>query len=270
MLLPKNCCLKAPPAFLLKASNVLPLEGLRIVVTRAAHQAESMAAPLRKLGAEVIFLPVIAIAPPADPRPLQEAARRAAEYDWIIFTSTNAVEAFAPLVHNLPRIAAIGPATRRAAEQHGLFVSLTPDKYNAESLVEAFGLDSLEGRRILIPSSAIARDTAPLALTARGAHVNVVEAYRNVIPPDAARHAAEVFRDPLPHWVTFASPSAVDNLIELTGLELLRHVRIASIGPTTSECVRKHSLTVTVEATPSTVDGLVQAILEYERTKIGS
>lgn len=249
---------------------MLPLEGLRIVVTRAAHQAEALAVPLRRLGAEVIFLPVIAIGPPADPGPLREATQRAAEYDWIIFTSANAVEAFAPLVHTLPRIAAIGPATRRAAEQHGFPVTLTPDKYNAESLVEAFGTEPLEGRRILIPSSAIARDTVPSTLTARGAHVDIVEAYRNVIAPDAAHRAAGIFRDPLPNWVTFASPSAVDNLIELTGLDLLRHLKIATIGPTTSECVRKHGLTVTVEASASTVDGLVHAMVEYERTKIGS
>lgn len=249
---------------------MLPLQGLRIVVTRAAHQAEFFAAPLRKLGAEVIFFPVIAIGPPADPAPLREAARRAAEYDWIIFTSTNAVEAFAPLVHTLPRVAAIGPATRRAAEQHGFPVSLTPDKYTAESLAKAFATEPLEGRRILIPSSAIARDTVPSTLARLGAHVDVVEAYRNVIAPDAARRAAEIFCAPLPHWVTFASPSAVDNLVELTGPRLLHKIKIATIGPTTSESVRKHGLTLTVEAFPSTIDGLVQAIVEYERTKIGS
>ena len=249
---------------------MLPLEGLRIVVTRAAHQAESLAAPLRKLGAEVIFLPVIAIGPPADPLPLREAARRIGEYDWIIFTSVNAVEAFPPVAHGLPRIATIGPATRRAAEQHGFSVSLMPDKYSAESLTEAFGSHQLEGRRILIPSSAIARDTVPSTLTARGAHVDIVEAYRNVIAPDAMDRAAEIFGDPLPHWVTFASLSAVDNLIELTGPGPLHRVKIATIGPTTSECVRKHGLTVTAEASPSTVDGLVEAILREERTKIGS
>ncbi len=251
---------------------MLSLKGRRIVITRAAHQAESLAAPLRDFGAEVIFLPVIAIGPPADPRPLREAARRAAEgeYDWIIFTSTNAVEAIAPLLPICPRIAAIGPATRRAAEQHGFPVTLTPEQYNAESLVESFGRERLEGRRILIPSSAIARDTVPLTLANRGAHVDVVEAYRNVIPPDAAPRAAEVFRDPLPHWVTFASPSAVNNLIELTGPRALQTVKIAVIGPTTSECALQHGLTVTAEASPSTVEGLVQAIVKYERTKIGS
>jgi uroporphyrinogen-III synthase len=251
---------------------MLLLKGRRIVITRAAHQAESLAAPLRKLGAETIFLPVIAIAPAADPRPLQEGARRAAEgeYDWIIFTSANSVEAIAPLLPTFPRVAAIGPATRRAAEQHGFPVALTPEKYTAESLVEAFGSELLEGRRILIPSSAIARDTVPSALANRGAQVDVVEAYRNVIPPGAGSRAAEVFRDPLPAWVTFASPSAVDNLIELTGLDTLRQVKVATIGPTTSESARQHELTVTAQASPSTVDGLVQAIVEYERTKIGS
>jgi uroporphyrinogen-III synthase len=108
-----------------------PLEDLRIVVTRAAHQAEELAAPLRALGAEVILVPLIGIAPPLNAERLHNAAARSNEYDWIIFTSANAVHAFAaqsavpPQVWK-PRIAAVGPATRQAAEERGLRVDLTP------------------------------------------------------------------------------------------------------------------------------------------------
>ncbi len=102
------------------------LEGLRIVVTRAAHQAEELAQPLRELGAEVILLPAIGIAPPSDPEPLRQAAARCDEYDWIIFTSANTIQPFIrelrqPAGRCKSRIATIGAATREIAEAGGLY-----------------------------------------------------------------------------------------------------------------------------------------------------
>ncbi|HEY7304219.1 MAG TPA: uroporphyrinogen-III synthase [Bryobacteraceae bacterium] len=242
-----------------------PLEGVRVVVTRAVHQAEELAGPLRDLGAKVILAPVIGIAPPADATPLHDAARRADDYDWIIFTSANAVEAFATLLSAPPagcqaRIAVIGAATRESAEQHGFSVALIPERYVAESLVETFAATDLNERRILIPSAAVTRDLIPDELRKRGAHVDVVEAYRNVLPPEAAEHAVAVFREPYPHWVTFASSSAVGNLVQLVGVAQVSPVKIATIGPVTSETVRKHGLEVAVEAEIHSIEGLVRAI----------
>lgn len=244
------------------------LTGLRIVVTRAVHQAEELAQPLRELGAEVILVPVIGIAPPADSGPLQAAANGAGQYDWIIFTSANAVQAFAaelpyPAAACQVRVATVGPATRELAEQLGFSVRLVPERYVAESLVEAFAAEELNGRRILIPSAAVTRDVVPVKLRERGAQVDVVEAYNNVIPPEAAELAGSVFREPYPDWVTFASSSAVDNLVRLIGTGPLRFVKIATIGPVTSESVRKHELTVVVEADPHTIEGLVAAIATH-------
>jgi uroporphyrinogen-III synthase len=243
------------------------LDGLRIVVTRAAHQAEELARPLRALGAEAILLPVIAIAPPLDPGPLKEAAGRANEYDWIVFTSANAVACWVAQLADPPsqgraRVATVGAATRECAERYGLAVAITPQKYIAESLVESFGSEQLAGRRILIPSAAVTRDVVATELRRRGAQVDVVEAYRNAIPSAAAKQARELFRDPLPHWVTFASSSAVAHLVELVGAAPLRQVKIAAIGPVTSDTVNKCGLRVTVEARLPTVDGLVNAIVE--------
>src|SRR5437764_1064936 len=127
------------------------LQGVRVVITRAAHQAEELAAPLRALGAEIIILPVIGIAPPLNPEPLQNAAARSNEYDWIIFTSANAVHVFAaqlPVSPQIwkPRIATVGAATREAAEERGFRVDLTPSKYVAESLLEALSGEDLNNR----------------------------------------------------------------------------------------------------------------------------
>jgi uroporphyrinogen-III synthase len=241
------------------------LDGLRIVVTRAAHQAEELARPLRERGAEVLLLPTIAIAPPSNPRALAEAAAHADQFDWIVFTSANAITAFVTALGCAPgelhaRVATIGVATRAQAESAGFAVSLTPEKYIAEALVESFGEEKLAGKRVLIPSAAITRDVVAPGLRERGAIVDVVEAYRNVVPEGAAAAAREVFREPFPDWVTFASSSAVENLARVAGAHKLARVKIASIGPVTSAAVRAHGLAVAAEARPQNVQGLVESI----------
>jgi uroporphyrinogen-III synthase len=235
------------------------LNGLRIVVTRAAHQAEELAKPLRERGATPVLLPVIAIAPAADPAPLAEAITNIARYDWIVFTSANAISALGAQPHARAKVATVGAATREFAEQRGWRVSVTPASYVAESLVEALGAEELSGQRVLIPSAAITRDVVREELTRRGALVDVVEAYRNVVPPGAAGTAQAVFQTPYPDWVTFASSSAVENLVGLVG-NRLQHSKLASIGPVTSATIRKHSFEVHAEPAQHTIPGLVQAI----------
>ncbi|MGI9074055.1 MAG: uroporphyrinogen-III synthase [Bryobacteraceae bacterium] len=242
------------------------LQGLRVVVTRATHQAEELAAPLRAFGAEVILLPLIGIAPPLNPEPLRHAAAHSNEYDWIIFTSANAVHAFAAqLPESLqiwkPHVATVGAATRETAEELGFRVDLTPSKYVAESLIEALSGEDLINRKVLIPSAAVTRDLVPDALRKRGALIEVVEAYRNVIPVEADR-AAAVFREPYPDWVLFASSSAVGNLVHLIGVERLRRTKIATIGPITSKTVLDHGLIVTAQAEVYTAQGLIDALCQ--------
>lgn len=245
------------------------LNGVRVALTRALHQAQDLAEPLRALGADVILVPVIAIESIPRPEALRRGVAQCDQYDWIVFSSANAVSAF---MAELPprsardckaRIATVGAATRKAAEARGFTVSLTPDRYDAEALVEAFAED-LHDQRILIPSAAVTRDVIAPALRKRGAQVDIVEAYRNVIPGDAQARARDVFQEPYPDWVTFSSSSAVDNLLGLIGRDPVSHVKIASIGPITSATVRKHGLDVTAEAQPHTVQGLVEAIVSVE------
>jgi len=244
------------------------LQDLRVVVTRAPHQGEELATLLRALGAEVIVLPLLGIAPPLNPEPLRQAAVHSNEYDWIIFTSANAVAAFADeLPEQSPqiwkaRIATVGAATRHAAEARGFPVAVTPIEYVAESLLEALSGEDLNHRRVLIPSAAVTRDIVPGELRKRGAQVDVVEAYRNIIPPEAADTAAAIFQEPYPDWVLFASSSAVNNLIGLIGLERMRHAKIATIGPVTSNTVHIQGLTVTAQAEVHTAQGLVNALCQ--------
>jgi uroporphyrinogen III methyltransferase/synthase len=249
----------------------LPLFGKQIVVTRAQEQAGELSGRLRSLGGDAIELPVISIQPPEDSAPLDLAIAHLADYDWLIFTSVNGVRFFLERLdhsaHDLrslkAKICAIGPATRQAIEDLHLKVDLMPDEYVAESLVAAFASEQLNGKRILLPRAALARDVIPTELSKLGARVDVVEAYRNIIPENATSRAQEILAgDERPDWITFTSSSTVDNTIAVAGRGALEGVRIASIGPVTSNTVRQHGLTVDAEAKHYTMDGLIQALLE--------
>lgn len=238
------------------------LAGQRIVVTRAVHQAEELAAPLRDRGAEVVLLPTIGIAAPLDPAPLRGAAAECDRYDWILFTSANAIDAFAAELAGpcQANIATVGAATREAAERKGFSVRITPEKYVAESLLEAFHSENVKGMRVLIPSAAVTRDVVATELRNRGAEVTVVTAYRNVVPAASEKQAPLIFREPYPDWVTFTSSSAADNLVRMIGTAALERLKIATIGPVTSDSVRQHGLQVVREAEVHSVAGLVAAL----------
>ncbi len=242
------------------------LAGLRIVITRAEEQAGELAARLTALGAEVIELATIAIAPASDYGPLDAAAASLASYDWLIFTSANGVRAFArraDLSALRARVCAIGPATRRALEELGLKVDLVPERYVAESLVAAFASEPLAGRRILLPRAAVARDVVPRELKRLGAEVDVVEAYRTVIPEDAQARAQAIFAaGRKPDWIAFTSSSTANNFLAVAGKGALEGVRVASIGPVTSATLRGQGVAITAEAARYTIDGLIDAILQ--------
>jgi uroporphyrinogen III methyltransferase / synthase len=252
--------------------SALPLAGKRIVVTRAQEQAAELAAKLLRLGAEVVEFPTIEILPALDYRPLDDAIKSITSYDWLIFTSVNGVRFFlerlAKAGANIDAvraaICAIGPATRRAAENAGFRVALMPEKYVAESMVASFASEDLAGKRILLPRAAIARDVVPAELGRRGAQVDVVEAYRTAVPDGAAALAREIFAaGAKPDWITFTSSSTVHNFVAAAGVEAAKGVPVASIGPVTSDAARRHGITATVEASEFTTDGLVAAIVAF-------
>jgi uroporphyrinogen III methyltransferase/synthase len=249
----------------------LPLTGTRIVVTRARGQAGELSGKLRELGADVIEYPTIEILPAADYRPLDDAIAHLRDYDWLIFTSANGMRFFlerldashADLRSLRARVAAIGPATRRAVEALHLKVDLMPREYVAESLVEAFANEDLTGKRILLPRAAVARDVVPAELAARGARVDVVEAYRTVVPEHARDHASEIFSTgPKPDWILFTSSSTVSNFVEAAGAAALDGIRVASIGPVTTATARRHNIAVSAEAAAFTLEGLIEAVLK--------
>ena len=252
----------------------LPLFGQKIVVTRAREQAADLSERLRALGADPIEVPVISLEPPADSGPLDRAIERLSSYDWLIFTSANGVRFFLDALDRSQtdlrqlrgRLCAIGPATRRAVEVCHLKVDLMPPDYVAEGIVAAFEQIPLESMRILLPRAAAARDLVPKELAKRGAEVDVVAAYRNVIPEGARERLAAVLKaESRPNWITFTSASTVDNFVAIAGAPALNDIRIASIGPVTTRVLEGYGLHPDAEAAAFTIDGLIDAIMRAAR-----
>ncbi|MCJ7545038.1 MAG: uroporphyrinogen-III synthase, partial [Phycisphaerae bacterium] len=252
-----------------------PLFGQRIAVTRAPDQAAQLAEALEELGAAVIECPLIAIDPPADATALRQAVANLGRFHWIVFTSVNAVEAFFAAVVDAGadaralagcKLCCIGPATGRRLEQFGLRCDLQPVEAGTAALAEAMAAamaKNLSGARVLVPRSDIAPPDLPEALTARGAHVTAVEAYRTRTDPAAAEALRRLLEAGEVDWITFTSPSTVAGMLSAVDARSLRArpVRLASIGLVTSAALRRAGLEPTVEAREHTVPGLVDAIV---------
>jgi uroporphyrinogen III methyltransferase/synthase len=246
-----------------------PLLGKRIVVTRTRKQASVLSDKLRALGAHVIELPTIRIEPPSDLREFAELVQDAHIYDWIVFTSANGVDAFFDIFFKLyddarevggARIAAIGPATAQRVKDFHLHVDLQPEEFVAEAVGREFKKQgSIENLRILLVRAEKARDVLPKELSASGAIVDEAFAYQTVPETgDTSGARRQLVRDGA-DLITFTSSSTVENFLAL-GLPWPRGMRIASIGPITSNTVRDHGLKVDVEAHRHDIDGLVEAI----------
>jgi uroporphyrinogen-III synthase len=259
-----------------------PLAGLRILVGRARHQASALSFGLRELGAEVAEIPFIEIRKPRSYKPLDASLKNLPDYDWLILTSVNGVDAVWERLHKLHltrkqmkhlKIAAIGPATQKAIEERGLKVHVVPEEYVAESVVESLR-DQVAGKRVLLARAKVARDVIPRELRRLGATVDVAEAYETVIPESSRRKLQAILRNPKrrPHVITFTSSSTVRNFVALLGknlwhgrprlrkMGLLDDVRFASIGPVTSSTLRELGLPVDIEAEKYTIPGLIKAI----------
>lgn len=254
----------------------LPLAGKSIVVTRTRQQASRLIKELTALGAHVIEIPTIEIVPPESYEPLDAALRHLQQYQWLIVTSANTVRILVERMQWLGnpisqtsgfRVAAIGSATGAALREAGFAVDLVPAEYVAESVVESL-CEKVAGTRILLARAAVARDVIPDRLRECGSTVEVVDAYRTIIPEQSKELIKVVFgaNSTLPDAVTFTSSSTVTNF-----LQMLRDCKVPlpteslqaiSIGPITSETLRQNGWLPMTEANPHDIDGLVAAIVQ--------
>lgn len=252
-----------------------PLAGQRILVGRARHQAGALSSSLRKLGAQVVEIPFIEIRKPSSFGPLDNALKNIRAYDWLILTSVNGVEALWDRLRTLHRtrkhlqhlrIAAIGPATKKAIFQHGLHVDVMPEEYVAESVVSSLR-DKVGGKRILLVRAKVARDVIPRELRKAGAVVDVVEAYETVLPRSSRVRLRAALKNAhgKPDVITFTSSSTVRNFAALLGeipVRSLQDIKLASIGTVTSQTLKELGFTVAIEAAEFTIPGLVAAIVK--------
>ena len=249
-----------------------PLFGKRVLVTRTRSQARALSDLLTERGAAPIDVPTIEIRPPDDFERVDRALRRLHSYDWVVFTSANAVRAVFDRLYGLgldaralgsARVAAVGPATAGCLKECGIVADFVPEEFLPEAMID--GLKGrLKGSKVLLPVADIAREAISEGLTALGAEVERLVVYRTVVPEASARAALELLSDGI-DVATFTSSSTVRNLASLLDGDLgrLRQSTIACIGPITADAAREVGLKVDIIASEHTVAGLVDALEAY-------
>ena len=257
-----------------------PLFGRRVLVTRPREQAAELVDRLSALGAEPIEAPMIRIVPPEDLGPLRRAAAEPDAFDWIVFTSANAVEAFMAVLLNGardvralrgPQLCTVGTGTAERLAAYGIKVDLVPEEFRAEAVVTALAQrTTLDGARVLLPRADIGREVIADELRAAGALVTDVIAYRTVLEDTHREGDPDVYRMLLEgriDVVTFTSASAVRNFAKVYGrdqaADLLKSTAVAAIGPVTADAAAQLGLNVTIQPTTYTVAGLVDAIAAH-------
>jgi hydroxymethylbilane synthase len=242
------------------ASGEGPLQGRLVVVTRPREQSAALAEALEHAGATVVVVPLIAIAPAVDARPLEVVARSIGRYDWVVFTSANAVAAVGALGVDLGsvRVAAVGPATADAIRRLGAGPAFVPERHASEDI--AAGLGSIDGQRVLLPQGDLADGSLADELRARGAAVDAVVAYRTL---EATPTRAGLARLGRADAVVLASGSAVRSLVRNVP-DLTWEERVpVYIGPKTAEVGRAVGLPDGIVAEDATADGIIQALVSH-------
>ena len=270
------------------ATDEKPLGGRTVMITRARAQAAEFAAELESYGARVVACPTIEIVAPESYALLDEAIENLFGYDWLVFTSANAVEHFMRRLGALGqevseldslRVCAVGEATAERLAAAHVHVDVIPQKFQAEGVFNALadylgGREHFEGLNFLMPRAAVARDFLPRALEAAGARVDCVTAYRTVRPEttDRARVEALLVGGGV-DCVTFTSSSTVHNFAQLFDTRdlrgLLADVRVACIGEITAQTAAEYGLRADIRPAESTAPALARAVADFYSGRAG-
>lgn len=251
-----------------------PLFGIRVLVTRSREQASDLSSRLAALGAEPVEAPLIRFEAPDDWASVDVSIAQLDTYDWLIFTSANAVEYWfqrllaagkdSRALRQL-RIAAVGSATAQALERIGLIPDFQPKTFHAEALVSGLGAaNEMNGSRALFPAADLAGTTIKEGLAALGAHVDQIAAYRTVLESTLPPGTLDLLEQGQIHMVTFTSSSVARAFVKAVGPErlpgLIRNTLIACIGPITRDAAVEAGLRVDLLPEVATIPALVAAI----------
>jgi len=260
------------------------LHGRRIVLTRARAQVGGLAQRIAELGGEAIEFPTIEIQALEDYSAFDAALADIHAYDWLMFTSVNAIEPFFTRLKQVGRsvtdlkhlhIAAIGSETAKRLAAAGISVDMLPARYQAEGILDSLTAEAMGGKRVLLPRAAKARDVLPETLRRWGAHVDVIEAYRTVAPAVDIATLQRLLQRGEVDMITFTSSSTVSNFTQLFGgaplTAILGATAVACIGPITAKTVEELGGQVAIIARQFTTEGLLDAIVVYfnQRAIIG-
>lgn len=232
-------------------TNRIPPEGLKVAVTRPVKDFADTADALREIGADPVSVPAIEI--DISPREeLVKALENPADFNWILFTSRNAVDAVFAIVESIsgPRIAAVGPRTADALTAHGAAIDLMPEVHTALGLLDV--LPNVAGEKVLLPESEIALPALRDGLVERGAHVTAVTAYLTRELEVNLHHLEEA------DVVLFSSPSAVDSIVNSSGVP--ENTRVVCVGPTTTAAAERQGLRIHATAHDHTAESLAKAL----------
>lgn len=257
-----------------------PLTGKNILVTRERSQAAALSQPLSAQGARTLECPLIAFTPPADWAPVDRCLKRLSEYQGLLFTSANAVEfTFRRIeetgipLENAQRITAyvVGPATAEALASHGITVNSLPDQYQAEGLASLLEGEAIQGKRFLFPRARKAREWLPRFLEGKGARVDLAVVYETRMAHENDGLLREALEKGKLDYLTFTSSSAVHAFVELAGSDSKRDawqaIPAACIGEITADTARTKGFQRILTARPSTIPGLVQAVVDHVEGK---
>ena len=254
-----------------------PLSGRKIAVTRSLHQSQELIELLHSAGAKPLALPTIRIDSPENTGPLDSAIVTLQSYNWLIFTSTNAVEFFISRLREKGhdtgalqgiRLGAVGSSTSQRLRDFHLHVDYQPETFTADALAEEFkSIEDLNGKRILLPRADIAPKTLITALQAQGAVTEEVTVYRTVSEEKHKDTYIQLLRKNGIDMITFTSSSTVKNFVRLLGESILTKYKHtfagASIGPATSKTMRDCNIPPVIEAEEHTIRGLVESIIRF-------
>ena len=254
----------------------LPLKGKTIVITRTIEQSRESASALTNLGANVIIIPTLEIVAPEDWGKFDSALSHPEKIDFIIFTSVHSVEMFsircreigASLNYNRTKVVAVGSKTSSYCHKNNIYVSIVPEKFSAEGVIEALSKYNLKNKIVFIPRSAIGREELPKGLKDLGAVIKSVPVYSVSIPTkEKLQHSLEVLNSASIDLFIFTSPSTFENFIQIAEIknpfQFFANFDVAAIGPTTKDAIEVKKVKVKILPKEYTINGLINKIVEY-------